>query len=247
MAIPPLNNYAIGIFAWYEHGLAFNDTEYTDLHNQLYDKSSESPDEYYDGTFDYIYKIVGYAPDRTNSYNVRVRKDGYILAWFDTGIESIYDFNFNANPPFSQLAIERIMDNAGVSGFSFAKSYYYNFDYPDATKVRWFGENNTMALPTNKYFYFTLPASGIQYHYVNQHNYCCHYAESPLDETYLNVLTHPDYNPIGVQNTIRTYVKNYAPFSDRVYVNDNIVCSISYSFNAYHYAYAVVVALITPV
>ena len=149
MSIPPIIGNEVGVFAWYEHELAFTDGEYADLHAQLSNKSSESPGEYYDGTYAY----------GGNTYNVRVRKDGYILAWLPYDKEAAWDFDYSGNPPLSQRAIQDIMSAAGVSGFDFVKCYYYNFNYPNATRVRWFGvDGSAFNGSFAKTFYFTVPA-----------------------------------------------------------------------------------------
>lgn len=152
MTIPLLIKNEIGVFAWYEHGLAFTDGEYANLHAQLSGKSSESPDEYYDGTCVYpSHDCCSSACFTTLSYNVRIRKDGFILIWQPNDEEAGWDFDFSSNPPLSQRQIQNIMSAAGVSGFNFVKCFYHNFNYPNAAKVRWFGKTD----PTS-YFYYTV-------------------------------------------------------------------------------------------
>lgn len=170
MSTPPLDGNEIGVFAWYAHGLPFTDGEYANLHAQLSDKTSKSPDEYYDGTYVYNSATPGSVE---NTYTVRIRKDGYILAWMQNTREAVYDFDFTGNSPLSQRAMQAIMSAAGVSGFDFIKCYYYNCNYPDATKVRWFGMNNYpySTRGSSYYYYLTIPAA-LEIFYAKIYGWC---------------------------------------------------------------------------
>ena len=243
MAIPPLIGNEVGVFAWYAHGLAFTDGEYADLHAQLSNKSSESPTEYYDGTYAY----------GGNTYNARVRKDGYILAWLPHDTEAVYDFDYSGDPPLSYRAIQAIMGAAGVSGFDFAKCYYYNCNYTNTTKVRWFGKNWT-GVHGSTTFSFTLP-SGLQYHYVKQKNYCHVPYDSPTcsggtAENIKDVLTDPEFSPIGTENTVTLMEQTIgACYGGAVLVNDITVLNtgVGGSYPGTKKAWSVIIAFVSPV
>lgn len=175
MAIPPIIGNEVGVFAWYEHGSVFTDGEYADLHAQLSNKSSESPTEYYDGTYAY----------GENTYFVRIRKDGYILTWLPNTTEAAWDFDFSGDPPLSQRAIQAMMNAAGVSGFSFVKCYYYNFNYPNATGVRWFGMSRAVPDGGTSY-YFTVPVETIVHKTSLKYKLCSWYFQ-PQYRAYLKI------------------------------------------------------------
>lgn len=217
MSIPLIRGSDVGAFAWYDHGAVFTTTEYANLYTQLSNKSSESPDEYYDGTYDY----------GGNTYKARVRKDGYILAWLPYDTEAVWDFDYSANPPLSQRTIQEIMSVAGVSGFDFIKCYYYNFNYPSATKVRWFGKAIPYQFGENiMHFYFTVPASGVSIYYIGQHAYTYAYdgdsQASCTDEQHVS--NSPLYQPFGTENDIKLFINTDHRAKANVYVNDQFFC-----------------------
>lgn len=244
MAIPKLEDCTIGVFAWYEHGLAFTDGEYADLHAQLSGKSSESPDEYYDGSYAY----------GGNTYNVRVRKDGYILTWLPNTTEPAYDFDYSGNPPLSQRAIQAIMNAAGVSGFDFAKCYYYVITYPSAITVRWFGATcdayhshvGPYSVSDERTFYYT-PSTTPMYFALKSYTLAKYVSDEGVsDATQLPFL-------IGSENTVwqkgwttHHFAQNVNWYA-QIKVNDTLIRSSSLSNSStpgYARVHSVFVALL---
>lgn len=237
MGVPALDGNLIGVFAWYEHGLAFTDGEYADLHAHLSNKSSKSPDEYYDGTYVYDYSYY-YLQHEYITYNVRVRKDGYVLAWLDNTINAGIDFLGYANP-LSQRLINNLMSAAGVNGFDYLKCYYYNLNYPDAVYVRWFGFNVNQGGPSWDYFQFTVPADLVvsceRLRYIINVGWWAMSVQIKLtiNGTEIDSCTAPEalpcvikdeidltpyLNPRGVENSVGVYVQRYSSRSRQLAV-----------------------------
>ena len=226
MTIPPLNTSEIGVFAWYEHGAIFSDVDYANLHAQLSDKTSESPDEYYSGT--YIYNSV--------TYSIRIRKDGFVLSWLDNTTNPGMEFGYGAGAPYAQGSISSIMSAASVTGFDYAKCSYYNFAYPTATTVQWFGKSFNGEYDIDRHYYFTVPVDlTILYHMMRYYLGVQGSGGRPYSRIYVNstlvVSQEGDYGsvsgiidissyllPQGSQNDIRCLLGYLRSFSRTVQV-----------------------------
>lgn len=108
--------------------------------------------------------------------SVRVRSDGWILAWINEdqnkgliciwGDHVLQIAEFEAFLPYDTYntclsrAIHRVYHNAGVSWVGYDEIFYYDYEYPDATRLCIFGDQVDCVTgygPYTDHYYFTIP------------------------------------------------------------------------------------------
>jgi len=190
---PPLDTGDISVFAYYQHvdGITLSDTlaafqsftqygNYVDGTVRVWDShniGASSPYRGADGESTYGFANYS-ASDHGDTYvdvNVRVRADGWVLAWFTRSQNfgrlvwwGRTDGSYiprNAQPPLSYntrlaRAVDIVLRVMGVTNLVFSNVCYYDFEHTDAKRICIFGcskQESTGFPPINKYYYVTVP------------------------------------------------------------------------------------------
>lgn len=179
----PLVTTDIGLFAYYEAAdwdlndvipACHNYTQYTnyiDGYVRVWidvDGTTFEGDEDHNPAIDDRYGYI--------DVSVRVRSDGWILAWIEDTQNKAFICHWGGNIKTTTdnntpndyetclgRAIHRVYHNAGVSWVGYDVINYYDYEFPDATRLSIFGllnRDGAGALPNEEHFYFIIP-SGI--------------------------------------------------------------------------------------
>ncbi|MFQ6053025.1 MAG: hypothetical protein ACE5OO_02180 [Candidatus Bathyarchaeia archaeon] len=167
-SVPPLDTSVIGLFCYYKAADSII------LENCLPAFHSYTMYcNYIDGTVR-VWDSTTVGGRQSSFYvHVRVRADGWILAWIlrtDNRARIVWwggdPADLPTPPTYSTRlgrAIQLVMDEAGISGFSWTGLQYYDYEYPDAARLYLFGKRMEWPGPSawvyneSVYYYVSVP------------------------------------------------------------------------------------------